>query len=355
MTGPSAVRDVLQALAAGRAAPVYLLVGDDEAAKTPVLQAIEQLVDEADRGFNVQRFYANDPRVQINDVVAAARTLPFLGGRRVVIVLHADAWFKRGRAGPASDSDGEPDEAPASEAAPEVIADEFESYLASPVPETCLAILARDVNRATRLGKQLLQRATVLEFWGVKPERDLRGRGAVQAALEEAARFVGRELKARGLSMEEDALARLIAHAGTDIGVLRADLDRVFTYVAGRPRITQDDVREVVSGQAVLNDFAVVNAMASGDCAEALRQVHLMMEAGASPYALLGQCGYFVRAVLPPIAPDAVRDAVRAVFAADLDMKTSRGEPQVLLERLIVELCGAVGRSGPAGRAPRRW
>jgi DNA polymerase III delta subunit len=355
VAGSSTVGAVLQALAAGRAAPVYLLVGDDEAAKAPVLQAIEQLVDEADRGFNVQRFYANDARVDVNDVVAAARTLPFLGGTRVVIVLHAEAWFKRGRPGAPPEGDTESEVAPP-EAAPEVAADEFEAYLANPVPETCLAVVASDVNRATRLGKQLLQRATVVEFWGVKPDRDLRGRGAVQAALEEAARLVARELTSRGLSMEEDAVERLVAHAGTDAGVLRADLDRVFTYAAGRPRITEDDVRAVVAGQAVLNDFAAVNAMTAGDCAEALRQVHLMLDAGASPYALLGQCGYFVRAVLPTIAPEVVPGAVRAVFEADLDMKTSRGEPQVLLERLIVELCGAVARGrGAAGRGARRW
>jgi DNA polymerase III delta subunit len=350
VAGPSAVRDALQVLASGRHAPVYFLIGDDEAAKAPVLQAVEGLVEEADRGFNVQRFYANDTRVSANDVVAAARTLPFLGGTRVVIVLHAEAWFKRARAAPA---DAAGDESPAAEAAPEVAGDEFEAYLADPVPETCLVIVASDVNRAMRLGKQLLQKATVLEFWGVKADRDVRGRGAVEAALVEAARFVGRELKARGLSIEEDALERLVAHAGTDITVLRADLDRVVTYASGRPRITEDDVRAVVTGQAVLDDFAVVNAMGAGDCAAALRQVHLMIDAGASPYAMLGQCGYFVRSVLPAMAPDAVPAAVRAVFEADLDMKTSRGEPQVLLERLVVTLCGAVGQG--AGRGARRF
>jgi len=45
-----------------------------------------------------------------------------------------------------------------------------------------------------------------------------------------------------------------------------------------------------------------------------------------------------------------VRTAVDAVFRTDLDLKRSAGEPRVLLERLVVELC-AVKRAG----ASRRW
>jgi hypothetical protein len=42
-----------------------------------------------------------------------------------------------------------------------------------------------------------------------------------------------------------------------------------------------------------------------------------------------------------------VAAAVDALFRADVAMKSSGGEPRVLLERLVVELCPA--RGGPAG------
>jgi DNA polymerase III delta subunit len=47
-----------------------------------------------------------------------------------------------------------------------------------------------------------------------------------------------------------------------------------------------------------------------------------------------------VRTKLPRLAPARVAGAVREVFETDLALKTSRGEPRVLLERLVVNLCG---------------
>ena len=35
-----------------------------------------------------------------------------------------------------------------------------------------------------------------------------------------------------------------------------------------------------------------------------------------------------------------MQDAVDALFRTDLDLKRSAGEPRILLERLVVELCG---------------
>jgi DNA polymerase III delta subunit len=37
--------------------------------------------------------------------------------------------------------------------------------------------------------------------------------------------------------------------------------------------------------------------------------------------------------------PHRVAGAVDALFRTDLDLKTSGGDPRVLLERLVIELC----------------
>jgi hypothetical protein len=43
-------------------------------------------------------------------------------------------------------------------------------------------------------------------------------------------------------------------------------------------------------------------------------------------------------------AAPGVREAVEAVFRTDLALKSSGGDPRVLLERLVVELSGHQGR-----------
>ena len=74
-----------------------------------------------------------------------------------------------------------------------------------------------------------------------------------------------------------------------------------------------------------------------GSAATALRELALALEGGAVPLMLLGQLGWVARTKL---APARVPAAVEALFRTDLDLKTSAGDPRVLLERLVVELCG---------------
>ena len=119
-------------------------------------------------------------------------------------------------------------------------------------------------------------------------------------------------------------------------------------FAAGRPKITLDDVREVVSAESSQDDWAVTNAIERGNRAEALRQLALALDGGGVPYQILGQLAYFVREKLPRFDAGRVPSAVEALFRTDLDLKSSVGDPRVLLERLVVELCGDPGERAAA-------
>ena len=47
-----------------------------------------------------------------------------------------------------------------------------------------------------------------------------------------------------------------------------------------------------------------------------------------------------VRAKFPALAPADLRSAIEALFRTDVDLKRSAGDSRILLERLVVELCG---------------
>src|SRR5262245_46302211 len=91
---PSAVRKQIES---GEADPVYLLQGDDEVEKAALAHEFEELVEEGLRGFNVDRIDAGEVRTgddlaaKVGDIVTAARTLPMMAPRRVVLVFQADA------------------------------------------------------------------------------------------------------------------------------------------------------------------------------------------------------------------------------------------------------------------------
>ena len=97
---------------------------------------------------------------------------------------------------------------------------------------------------------------------------------------------------------------------------------------------SSDEVREMLD----------VHVFGSFLCArEALRQLALSLEGGAVPYMVLGQLAWFVREKLPMADARRVPAAIDALFRTDLELKSSGGDPRVLLERLVVELCGRGG------------
>jgi DNA polymerase III delta subunit len=93
--------------------------------------------------------------------------------------------------------------------------------------------------------------------------------------------------------------------------------------------------------------FALIDLVAAGQAAAALREVDALLEAGSAPPMILG----LVRTAAGKLRPDArARRAITAVLDADLAIKTSRGEPRHVLERLVVELCGNVLARPAVGR-----
>src|SRR5690242_5563593 len=95
--GVASVADVRKHIAAGTTDPVYLLVGDDDIEKSAVAAEFAELVDEGLRAFNVERIHAGDWTTGdkladgVGGLIAAARTLPMMAPRRVVVVLQAEA------------------------------------------------------------------------------------------------------------------------------------------------------------------------------------------------------------------------------------------------------------------------
>jgi DNA polymerase-3 subunit delta len=329
-------RDALQAqLAAGALQPIYLVVGDDEIEKDEIARAFQAAMPEDVQPFAFERHSAldTDPSVVVN----SARTLPFLGDRRMIVVTRAEKWFS----GKRKAADDGPDEDDAGGGG-----DVLEAYFEKPEAGSTVVFVASDVNRTFRLVKALLKRAVVIECWGLKGEKD--PRGPATEAMGRAGRLAGGLFKRAGLSVDRTALEPLLAHAGTDIAILRGDVERLILYCHGRKTVTLEDVDAVVSGTALLNPWGVVNAVERGDAGEALRQIRVVTEAGEAPFMTLGQIGWWVRNKLPQMgSPDRVRAAVDAVFRADLAMKSSGGEPRILLERLVVSLCGRSPQSRP--------
>ena len=298
--------DVRKQIAAGKVVPIYLLVGADEAAKIALAGEFLELVETDLRAFNVDRLYGGETSGA--EVVDAARTLPMMVPRRVVLLLHAERLLN-----PKKESDATTQDLEA-----------LESYVKAPVDTCCLVLVAEGVDRRRSLTRQLLSKATVVECTG-------------PADAVEAAKWVKERVAQEGMSIDAKA-ARLVAdRVGPDVSRLRADVERLVLYATGSKAITEADVKEIVAPATSQDDWGVTRAIERGSAGDALRELGLMMDNGAVPYMILGQLAWFVRTKVPGTK---VTSAVEAVFRTDLAIKTSAGDPRTLLERLVVELCG---------------
>jgi len=324
--------EVRAAIAKRTPAPVYLLLGDDDAELSRLASDITAVVEDELRAFNVDRLYAGDKGVSAASIVESAKLLPMMSDRRVVVVVRAERLLKPKRRGKAAE-DADADD---TDAEPPSDLDALTDYVQDPSPSTTLVLVAADIDRTRRAGKAILKHATIVECWGLKTEKNPRFVD-LRAAARIAEQLVKRAAAESGQQIDP-AAARLVAdRAGVDIVRLRGDIERLMLYAAGKPRITLADAQEVVSAETAQDDWAVTNAIQNRKPAEALRQLALALEAGAVPYMILGQLGWFVRDKLAD--PRRIPAAIDALFRTDLDLKSSGGDPRVLLERLVVELC----------------
>jgi DNA polymerase-3 subunit delta len=309
---PAAVR---QQIGAGTPDPVYLLQGEDDVEKIALAHEFEALVDEGIRPFNVERIHAGDVAsgeklaAVAASVVDAARTLPMMAPRRLVIVVQADGLLV-----PKRDS----------EAASRAL-QQLEELFTRPEPPTTLVLVAGPIDRRSRMYKLLTKQATVVACGALETPAD-------------SERWVRNRVAAAGVEIEPAGARLLAERCGTDVKRLRNDVERLLLYALGQKKIAVADVREIVGPAVLQDDWAMTNAIEAGDAGAALRQLALMLDAGAAPEKILGQLGWLVRTKFPVQGAGRLRSAIESLFRTDLDLKRSAGQPRVLLERLVVEL-----------------
>jgi DNA polymerase III delta subunit len=319
-------------IASGDLAPIYLVLGADEVLKAEIVSAFVETIDTDLRAFNVERLYAGDPQAAEN-FVDAARTLPMMATRRIVLLLQAEKLFVPRRESEAADDDLEL----------------IESYVAAPEPLTTAVFVATALDKRRTLTRRLREAATLIDCSGIIDRADADGWIRAKVGQE------GMRIEPAAIRMLADrATVRLAAPergVAIDLARLRVETDRACLYAAAGSTVTLGDVKEIIGPETLQDEWGVVRQLEQGSAAGALRELSLVFAAGGVPYMILGQLRSYVERSCPP---DRRRAAVDALFRTDIALKSSAGNPRVLLERLVVELAGRAGSRGPGpGRRPR--
>lgn len=216
---------------------VYLLTGSD---RPKIERALRRLRVRAGED-GVEHLAASDSSGA--EAAAACNALGLFGGEaRLVIVESVEAWKK---------ADVE-----------EVVA-----YIADPAPGTVLALVAAEVKADAPLAKACAKHGQVLTY--AVQKRDLQ-------------KWVAEQFKLVGARAEPDACAALLHLVGDDPQALATEVQKLATWADGDP-IGDREVEQLVAATAETPSFALTDAWAERDGAEALEASEAVFEREGKP------------------------------------------------------------------------
>lgn len=239
-------RQLRHELNEGTIRPVYVLLGNDATRREQAFRHIrDAAVDPALHELAVQTF--DGETAAVDEIVEAASTAPFLGERRVVYVRRFDAMSAEDQA--------------------TVI-----ELLAAGLPTTVLVLAVSALDRRRKAVQSLFEHAAIVQL------EDPEGEGMISWLL--------REARVYGLRLQGQTARRLMDVAGSQVDVLRRELEKLSLYVGAGGEVTEEDVLQVAAaGSAEAEEnaiFQLCDAVAEGRTAQALHKLDELLNAGAN-------------------------------------------------------------------------
>lgn len=316
------------ALSKGSIAPVYVLAGEEAFLLGEWLDAIrEAVVGREGDLWNSETL--DGPDASAERILGAARTLPMMGARRLVVVRQAEALS-------ADDQTA------------------IAAYLADPSPTTTLVLVASRLDGRSKLAAAAA-RAGFLHKADLLKDREAGG-------------FVQSRATDRGLKLEPAAARALVDALGANMSALDDALERLGLFAGVPPRaITADDVAACVSPHKETTFFVLTDAIAAGDPKVALETLARLLRDREPGLVILWWLSRQIRQLalaraakgpaeaaaslgVPPFVAEKLHKAskgwsearLRAALVlcaqADVDLKGSKVPEALLLEALVLAL-----------------
>lgn len=314
--------------------PVYLILSTQQMLVEQALTRLRKRVAEvADLDFNFQAFDADN--TDVDEVIAAANTLPFASERRLVMVRNIEKLNKDGL-------------------------DALAQYAADPSETTVLALAGEKLAKNTRLFKAVDKAGGVLERSAPK------GRELI-ASVRSMFADRGRTLDVAGAEL-------LVQSVGKDLQRISVEIDKTVAYAGERTSITREDIDQIVASTAETSVFEFTEALGDRDCRRALTLLNGLLRDGGSTE--LGVHVMAVRTVRELITARSLLDRgqgsaaelgralgrqewqikklprqarafrseeltalLKSAAKTEAEMKRSRN-PRLALERWVVQVCG---------------
>jgi len=239
-------------VAAGKLAPVYILSSAEPLLVDRALAAIrEAAVPAALRAFNED--VVDGRGASAARIVSAARTLPMMAARRLVLIRDL-SQMQAAELG------------------------ELVSYLDSPSPETVLVATTTKVDKRLKFFAAASKKGFLHEL---APPRDLAG-------------WLADEARRRQIAIAPPARTRLVEVVGAEMSRLSLVLEQLALYAGDRP-IAVDDVDDLVADTRERSVFELTDAIGAGDRRRALAAVASLVDQRQSAIGVIAMLARHMR------------------------------------------------------------
>jgi DNA polymerase-3 subunit delta len=331
----------LKSIESGQISPLYLLHGEEVYLQEILQSRIEGgLVDPSTADFSLQKLDAEQSSPE--EICNAAETLPFMGGRRLVVVRRAELLEGKTK--------------------------ELERVFANPPETACLVLISSALKATSALLKAVQGTGVIVST------QPLKGKALKVAVKRMAAR--------QGLALEGEALELFLERTGGSLRRAASELEKLALNVGGDDPTTikkdapetlsRERVAEVVDDGRTDNLFHLSDALGVRNAAKALESLQLLLrrqhypsvivsamarhffrllevrsllDQGISPAAIpkkLAGSPYFLRKLTDQaqrFSETELRSAIYRLHQVDILLKGSGLPHWSLLERLIFDLC----------------
>lgn len=224
---------------------VYLLCGEEAYLRNQYKKRLKDaLVTEGDT-MNYSYYEGKD--VDPLAVIDMAETLPFFADRRVLIIENS-GFFKNK-------------------------CDELADYISAIPESTCFIFVETEIDKRNRLYKEVKKHGRVVEF-GIQKEDTLM-------------KWILGMLKKEGKNITKDTMQAFLAKTGSDMQLIKNELDKLIAYTEGREVITSEDVEQVCITRTTNQIFEMINAIAEGNQKKALELYEDLLALKEPPMRIL--------------------------------------------------------------------
>ena len=303
---------------------VYLLCGEEAYLRNQYKKKLKDaLVTEGDT-MNFSLYEGKDCNPLT--IIDMAETMPFFADYRVLLIENS-GFFKNK-------------------------CDELADYVSAVPKSTCMIFVETEIDKRSRFYKEVKKHGRVVEF-GIQKEDTL-------------TKWVLGMLKKEEKNITRETLQVFLGKTGSDMQMIKNELDKLISYTEGRDVITTEDVENVCVTQTTNKIFDMVNAIAEGKQAKALEyyedllalkeppmrilyliarqfnqlyQVKLLLKEGMASSEIAKQAGIIpfamkkYQAQAKSFTTEQLREAVEECVAAEEAVKTG-----MMGDRLSVEL-----------------